>query len=91
MVSLKMSRAGSFNSLFQSKSHPFFFVRNFRSAYVTMEISVLKLSPVITFSIELVSLSTKKSSPMDLSFFTQLIYKKKVDCLTIELKHRLGF
>ena len=71
-----MSRIGFLNSFNQLKSQPFFFFFYLRSSFVKIEISVLKLSPVITFSIEFVSLSTIKSNPVDSSFFICPIYKK---------------
>ena len=58
----------------------FFLFIFLRSANVTIEISVAKLSPVTTFSIEFVSLSTSKSSPISFRLFTLRIYGKIV-CL----------
>lgn len=53
----------SLNSVFQSKSQPFFLAEVFRSLVCIVLISVGKLSPAITFSIDRVSLSTIKSRP----------------------------
>jgi len=76
MVSLYTSLAGILNSFRQLKSHPFDRVTNFKSLFVSAETSVAKLSPLAAFSMELVSLSTMKSSPVPRLFFTELIYKK---------------
>ena len=64
IVNLYTSLIGSLYSLRQLKTHPFDFVIIFKSAFVSIEISVSKLSPVTIFSIELVSLSTMKSKPV---------------------------
>lgn len=50
-----------------------------RSEAATKLTSVVKLSPEITFSIELVSLSMTKSKCFLLGVFKVLIYEKKVE------------
>ena len=57
-------------------NQPLALVIDLMSLEVRIDISVAKLSPVITFSIELVNLSIMKSSPISDCFFTTLIYEK---------------
>lgn len=69
IVSLYTSLTGSLNQTNQLKTHRFALVIAFISSLETSNTSVGKLSPVTTFSIELVSLSILKSSPFSF-FFT---------------------
>ena len=75
IVSLKTSRSGSLISFCQLNLQPFFLVIVFRSAFVSEDISVGKLSPDCTFSMEFVNLSIMKSSPDVCRFGTKRIYE----------------
>gem|GEM_PF-6011880 len=70
IVSLKTSLVGDLSSFAQLNYQPFFSVRPLSSVFVSNEISVGKISPDFTFSIEFASLSTSKSSPLSFLFFT---------------------
>ena len=85
IVSFYTSLFKNLYSFAQLNCQSFFFVTVFRSILVNIEISVWKLSPDFTFSIELVNLSISKSSPISFRFFTLRIYKNFI-CITREFE-----
>jgi len=67
-----------FKFVFPIEKPTILFAYSFMSEFVRTEISVAKLSPVMTFSILFVSLSMIKSSPVSSEFSIRQIYKKNL-------------